>query len=212
MFGLFRGKKRKIESWEMALLRNTIKQLPADYQYLEPQIIEELLRASYIGYDKLVPEFVGFFKNSDMIDKFENRKEKGYKIKGVKIYDKKNNKQLDYTIYVFEGVIGGYSIKGSKKFDIDVNQVDISSFSKTFIDNQDFNKLSKFLSAEELEMLDPGDVYEVLLKGKLYYHLCDLEDGDFMGIDTDKVLYKITHDPFEIIPVNIDLAQVLSNN
>jgi hypothetical protein len=51
----------------------------------------------------------------------------------------------------------------------------------------------------------------VKLRGSLYYHLRDLEDGDFIGIDADKIIYKITHDPFEIIPLNETLEQLLRN-
>ncbi|MEY3451193.1 MAG: hypothetical protein RL711_1019, partial [Bacteroidota bacterium] len=47
------------------------------------------------------------------------------------------------------------------------------------------------------------------LKGKTYYHLKDIEDGDFLGIDIHKNIYKITHDPFEINLQKNELINVL---
>ncbi|WP_162842699.1 hypothetical protein [Mucilaginibacter pineti] len=48
------------------------------------------------------------------------------------------------------------------------------------------------------------------MDGKVYFHIKDLEDGDFIGIDSDKIIYKITHDPCEIIPLPESLKTVLN--
>ena len=64
---------------------------------------------------------------------------------------------------------------------------------------------------EEISLLNTSDIYKIELNGKIYYHLKDLEDGDFIGIDTQKNIYLITHDPFKIALQDNDLNYYLNN-
>lgn len=50
----------------------------------------------------------------------------------------------------------------------------------------------------ERDNINENDIYAISLNGKEYYHLKELEDGDFIGIDKDNKIYKITHDPYMI--------------
>jgi len=213
MFGLFKKKRREVEDWEIALLKNTFHLLPKEYRDFDLQINKELLGASYAGYDRSKPEFVSFFPNPEMISRFENKKAGGYKMAGLKVYDTVGEKLLNYSIYVFDGLISGYLIEGNnRKYIIDVNQIDVTAFRKVRIDNKDFDELTKSLDEKEVKFLNPGDVYKIPLKGKSYYHIFDLEDGDFVAIDTEKVIYRITHDPFQIVPLNKSLEQVMNDH
>jgi hypothetical protein len=55
-------------------------------------------------------------------------------------------------------------------------------------------------------------VYEVILNGNVYFHIQDLEDGDFIGIDENKAFYKITHDPFEITKIDTSLKKIIESS
>jgi len=55
------------------------------------------------------------------------------------------------------------------------------------------------------------DKYEVELADKMYYHLFDMEDGDFIGIDKKKKVYEITHDPYEATLVDNNLLTFLKS-
>lgn len=48
----------------------------------------------------------------------------------------------------------------------------------------------------------------------MYYHIYDLKDGDgdFIGIDEKKNVYKITHDPYEITLLEKTLIELLREN
>jgi hypothetical protein len=212
MFGLFNKKKkrRSIEDWELLLLYNTLEKLPDEFKILKKQIESELFVSASIGYSSFNPDYIGF-SYSEIISDFENRKEKDYQITNIKVHDIKNEKYLVYTIYVGAGVIAGYSLKGSNESVIDINSIDVSLHVKLYYDNVYYDKLKKILNAEEIKFINQSDVYEVPLNGTIYYHVKDLEDGDFIGIDSNKVIYKITHDPFEIIPLNETLEQLLRN-
>ena len=71
--------------------------------------------------------------------------------------------------------------------------------------------LSKVFSRMELDLLNPSEVYEVELDGKTYYHIQDLEDGDFIATDKEKRVYSITHDPFEVTLLSEDLLGYLKS-
>ena len=73
----------------------------------------------------------------------------------------------------------------------------------------EFDDIKHVFNGEELAIIDKEDVYEVELNGTIYYHLQELEDGDFIGIDQNKKIYKITHDPFEITELKGALAEIL---
>lgn len=206
MFGLF--KRTKIANWEIELLKNTIKRLPPVYNYLEAQINDGLLKGVLIGVSDL-PGYVAFTYNPDLVEQFERKKEKGYTLTGIKVYDKRSRTYLNYSIHISTGTINGYSITGATKFTIDLDNIDISNLKKVYRANIDYKKIEPYLSVEEQEIVIPDEVYEVILNGKAYFHIKELEDGDFIGMDYEKNIYEISHDPLEIKHLNLSLFEVL---
>jgi hypothetical protein len=206
MLGLF--KRTKIEGWEIDLLGNTIKQLPAEYRHFEEQIDAGLLKRVLIGLSDL-PGYVAFSYNTSVVNKFEDRKAISYKLTNILIFDVQSGKQLMYSIYVSSGMICGYAITGIQTFKVNVNQINVDNFKVEFHVNQDFEEIAKILTAKEKKLLNQDDVYKVVLQEKIYYHIKDLEDGDFIGMDKEKNNYKITHDPYEIVLLNCSLKEAL---
>ncbi|UPT68208.1 MAG: hypothetical protein M0D57_06030 [Sphingobacteriales bacterium JAD_PAG50586_3] len=45
---------------------------------------------------------------------------------------------------------------------------------------------------------------------KIYYHLIELEDGNFIGFDKKKNLYMILLDPFEVVLLDSNFEEVVS--
>ncbi|WP_254561341.1 hypothetical protein [Dyadobacter diqingensis] len=206
MLSLF--KRSKIEDWEILLLKNTIKQLPEEFHIFIEQINAQVFSGVLTGMSDL-PGYVAFSYNSKVISLFEKKEEKNYKITGIKVYDSRSKSNLKYSIYISSGVINGYSIEGADKYSLDLVKIDVSRFKLVLISNNDFKEISQLLDSLEVKLLNPADIYTVLLNDKVYYHLIDLEDGDFIGMDTGKMFYKITHDPFEIIQIHKSLNQIL---
>ena len=195
MFGLF--KRTKIEYWETQLLRNVIIKLPHEYRGLLNQIDNGLLKGVLIGISD-ISGYVAFTFHSDVLKKYDRVNELDFKLSNIKVYDKKLSGFLTFVIYISSGTISGYSLTGAKKHDIDVEKIDVSSFKKEFIGYSDYNRISDILDVHEKQLLNPSDVYSVFLEDKEYFHIKDIGDGDFIGIDLDNNLYKIRHDPFEI--------------
>jgi len=208
MFRLF--KRTKIEKWEVNLLKNTIQLLPKEYLSLEKQIIDGLHRG--VREDSnYIQGYVSFSLDGKLVEKFENKKDREYKITDIKVFDKKSKNYLKYSIYVYNGLIVGYSIEGAENFNIDESNIDIEKFKKEYRVNKDYEKLEKYLTSAEKLVINRNEVYEVLLNDKTYFHIMDLEDGDFIGMDYEKNLYEITHDPFGIRLINRTLQEVFQS-
>ena len=69
----------------------------------------------------------------------------------------------------------------------------------------------KWCNKKEFEraLFHTGYLLLKLERNKEYFHIKDLEDGDFIGIDERKVVYKITHDPMEVKALDKKIMDVL---
>ena len=110
--------------------------------------------------------------------------------------------------------INGYSITGATEYVIDVTNINVDHFKRQTLFYEDYQKIEGSLTDSERDLLNPGDVYEIKLEGKTYYHLMDLADGDgdFIGMDLKKRVYLITHDPFGIKLLDKPLREILEKN
>lgn len=206
MFGLF--KRTKIESWEIAVLVNVLQKMPPTFHMHINYINEGLFNRVLIGFSD-IPGYVGFSYHPEIYEKFYQPDDRDYRIEGILVFDTVSKKYLDYTIYFSYGVINGYSISGAGKFKIDPEKIDPANMELKLWDNADFNRLEKVLTPNEIDLINPSDVYLIVLEGKEYFHLTAIEDGDFYAMDEEKKLYKITHDPYQIEKIDISLADLL---
>jgi hypothetical protein len=207
MFGLF--KRTKIEDWEIQLLRNVVTKLPDEYSGLINQINDDLFRGVLVGVSD-IPGYVAFTFHPEVLHKYDRKNERDFKLTDIKVYDRKSSNFLPYEIYVSSGTISGYSLGGNKKRNVDLSKIDVSGFKKELIGESDYNRIVNLLDEEEKIVLSPSEVYSVFLDNKEYFHIKDLEDGDFIGMDTKKIIYKITHDPMEVHRIDKTLKEILS--
>jgi len=200
-------KRTKIEEWELLLLKKVITNLPKQYLILVRQLDDGLIRRVLRDASD-IPGYVSFGFNFDVYKKYYNENKKSYKLTSIKVYDNLTSTFLDYAIYVSSGVIIGYSFEGDKKSKIDFTRINASGFRTEIIGESDYNRIADMLNEEEKTTLNSSDVYSVYVNNKEYFHIKDLEDGDFIGIDNKKLVYKITHDPLEVILLNQTIVDV----
>jgi hypothetical protein len=211
MFGLF--KRTKIEAWEIELLKNIFSKIPEDIgKRIYRQVESGLLRDVSIRSGG-IPNYVGFKYNPSLYYDFYDAKGKNYKLSNILVKDSFSAEYLPITIYIGYEMINGYSIdKNVSKYKFDVNDVNIGSMHKVYIGEYNTLILS-LLTKQERDVINESDIYETTLNNKDYYHLKELEDGDFVGIDKNNNIYKITHDPFEITPLERSkLIEILQRN
>lgn len=208
MFGLFRSKRTNIEKWETELLRKVMAKLPEEYSNLLKQIDDCLLKG-VIENASDIQGYVAFTFHPSVFKKYDKTSERDYKLTGIKVYDIKSERFLKYEIYVSSGAISGYSLSNLKKCDIDLNKIEVSDFYKKTIGDSDYNCILDLLDTAESELISPSQVYSVFVGTTKYFHIKDLEDGDFIGMDENKRIYKITHDPLEVVKLDKSLIDIL---
>ena len=177
--------------------------LPEEFNYLSRQLED--------GVIVVVDEqffykagWRGFFYNPSISGKYENRKCKEFEIGNVTISDF-NGEKHPISITVDYGLFAGFLLDVEDLTSVDTSTIDVAGFQITSKENP----LEKFFTKAELKYLNPSDLYEVELDDKIYYHLFDLEDGDFIGMDAEKNVYEITHDPYEIVLIKDKLLPFL---
>ena len=207
MLGLF--KRTKIESWEIELLRTVIKQLPSQCINLINQIDDKLLKSVLLNKSDIAG-YVAFTYNWDILKKYDKPNEYDYKFTNINIFDIKSFNYVQYEIYVSSGTISGYSLGKINKNNIDFSKIDISNLKKVLLGNIDYNRILPKLNDEEIKIMNPSAIYLVFVNNKEYFHIKDLEDGNFIGIDENKVVYLITHDPIEIKMLNKNIVEITS--
>lgn len=197
-----------VEPWEITLLENIFYLLPNEYKHFGKQIKSGLLKRVIIG-SKIIPNYIGFSYNPVMSKQFENNKGRHMCLKGIKVFDQGSGMYTGIEIHIMHNLIAGYSTPQIKDFQPDVNRIVVESFQRVYFGNEDYEKIKNMLDETELALINPSDVFEVEINGNIYYHLKDLEDGDFIGVGTDKKMYKITHDPYCITELKLPLKGVL---
>lgn len=209
MFNLFFKKKGRsqLNDWEVDLMLNTFKLLGSDYKKFEEQISKGIIKS--VRLYKQFPNYLSFGLNVKLLNEYEKKLESYFEIRGLSVFDTTSKSFIPFGIECDNGLILGYSMVKPINFIPDLNKINVTNHIKIQKGEDEFNKIIFLFSKEELALINPSEVYELDLKGKTYYHLKDIEDGDFLGIDIHKNIYKITHDPFEINLQKNELVNLL---
>ncbi|WP_316822995.1 hypothetical protein [Pedobacter gandavensis] len=202
--------RSKIEKWELALMSNVLIKLPEKYSCLTTQIRDGLFRGVLLGVSD-IPNYVAFTFNSEVLKKYDKVDDVDYKLTNIKVYDNKMSNFLPYEIYLSSGTISGYSLGGGKKHDLDLSKIDVVEFKMEILNGSDYERILTILNTYEQHLLNPSNVYSVFVDNNEYFHIGDSEDGDFFCIDINKNVYKITHDPLEVIALNMQLIDFFTN-
>lgn len=206
MFGLFT--RTKLKDNEIKLLYSVLKRLTSPYCNLYVQIDDNLLKGVLLNASD-IPGYVAFTFNSQILKKYDNERERDYKLCNIEVFDNKLLRYVNYEIYISSGTISGYSWLGNTKFDVDFNRINTNNFKLIFTDISDYKKIEHIFSEREKTIINPSNIFSVFLD-KEYFHLKDLEDGDFIGVDFNKKLYKITHDPMEVKAINETIEDIFA--
>lgn len=210
MFNLFQRfiKRSSVYNWEKTLLINIFNLLGDNYVDYVNQITDGVLRKVSIG-STVLPNYIGFLYDTKIVGRYDQKSGLTYTLRGINVFDKKCNQYINIEIHISHGLIMGYSTPTHSEFELDVSKVKLDGFKKDYWYNNEYLTIKSILSPDELSLINPNDVYEVQLEGRIYYHLQDIEDGDFIGIDKEKNVYKFVHSPFEIIKLTDSIEKVL---
>ncbi|TRX35407.1 hypothetical protein [Flavobacterium restrictum] len=199
MFNLFFKKKSRsqLNDWEVDLMLNTFKLLGRDYEKFEEQITRGIIKS--VRLYKQFPDYLSFGLNVKLLNEYEKKLENYFEIGGLSVFDITSKSFIPFSVECDNGLIFGYTMLTPKNFMPDLNKINVTNQIKILKGEDEFNKIKHIFTNEEISKINKSDVYEVILDNKTYYHIKDFEDGDFLGIDINKNIYIINHDPYEVI-------------
>lgn len=215
MFNFFNKKYKKnlqeliIVLHKTLLKHNTLESL---------KLIEALEKGLILSIkEPQITKKYSFFKlgcDMDLVNEYQDINLGQYSISGVKIFDKITNSLKGLEIIIFNGIIMGITFSDKTiDFDIDSSRIDLSLiFKKESDENISIIKeLQKVLTLEECALLNNKDLYKITIENNLFYHLRDLEDGNFIGIDSLGKIYMFCHNPFEIKKIEKSIYEIFSD-
>lgn len=208
MLNLF--KRKNPYKWEIDLLVSVFASLPDQFKLFKLQIEDGLI--NHIVQGSLVqPNYVGFTYNPSIAEKYEDSNGRYYQIQNIKVFDKLSDAYIELQVTITNGLIMGYSTPKNKKVDIDSSLINVGHITIKYLDYDGQNILNSVLKNSEAELINPANVFEIELAGKTYFHILDLEDGDFIAFDSNQFFYEISHDPFKIERLEMPLPVILNN-
>jgi hypothetical protein len=204
IFNLF---NTKVKEWEKALLTNIFSELGGEWLVYKQQIDDGLLRGVYRSSSP-IPNYVGFKYNS-VVSKYETPKAGKFILSGITVFDSLSNQFIEVKVHFYAGLIMGYSTP-NKQIDLNPERYKTEGFKKEYQKSEGEGILKSVFGEVSISGINTYDIYEVEIDRKMYYHLIELEDGDFIGFDKKKNLYMILLDPFEIVLLDSPLEDVVS--
>ncbi len=205
MFKLFNKKNETDFENKKELIAKIFSLLPDKFINIKNQIEEGI----FTGIKRERSKYIKFSFRTDILNKYEDKLGKCFEIRGVKVFDKNIQNYTEVHLAIVYGIFFGYSIPNIKELNPDISKIDTTRYWIKNFENIEYESIKKYLVKEELELINPNDVYEIELDGILYYHLKDIGDGDFVGMDEIGKLFKITHDPFQVIEIKNRLSALL---
>ncbi len=205
MFDFFKKKNRRDYKADAALMLAVFKSLGEDFN----QIIKQVEDGLIVDSGKNEKGYIKFALHTRVLNEYENPKGRHFAIKGIQVSDINTGKAAELEITVAFGLLMGYSVHGTDALTPDLRSVKTNNYKISFFENSDYDDIEKFLSEEDKQCINPDDVFLVELEQGNYYHLRDIDDadGDFIGMDNKGKVYRITHDPNEIVLLEVTLSK-----
>jgi hypothetical protein len=208
---LFFGKMDK-SNYDIILIKNVINKLPDKFNYLKRQIDEGIIKKIVINKNLKINNTESFrqiMHNVVLINKYENKKTPEFFIENIIIKQTNSENKYSLTLSVAYEILIGYCVNIDEISKIDLENIDVNNIKIRYLYDK---SIEKIFSKDESQYINLTDIYEIKLNKKIYYHIMDLEDGDFIGIDKNKRVYKITHDPHEIKLMKETLIEYMKKN
>lgn len=213
MFNLFKKKSElKLDSLEAAFIEAVVNKLSVKY----PLFKREIELEAFVGVGKNPGGSKGSFTyliNNEIWKKLCDPSIDNYDVKNI-IFKSYTGGMVNVDLFVSEGLIIGYKSNVQVK-EIDIATIDVSKIWEKHFLNDDFNKINHLidsLTVEELTKLNMvKNTFQIDIEGSSYYPIHDIEDGNYIAIDTSGAVFKITHDPFQVLKMFHNIPEYLNS-
>ncbi|MBL7851939.1 MAG: hypothetical protein JNN04_13640 [Cyclobacteriaceae bacterium] len=201
MLDLF-NRRKKLEE-EARFLGAILEKLPHEDPRLRTQLEAGIIRGirSNRGHKE-------FCHDRKVARQFESTESSSYSIEGIRVRDQLTSDVVTVEVHIAFGLVAGYSVR-SRNFVPDLSVIDVSAVRRKFRINSTFEFVKRKLECSEWSVLDPDDVYRVTVGGYSVVHLVDVGHGDFLAMDHQGTLLLVTHDPVEMMKLDLKLADAI---
>lgn len=174
------------------------------YMPMIEQLRDGLLR--FALESQTLPNYLNFTFTPEISGRYEDRRGRFIRITGISVDCEDRTENV--SIYLTHGLVCGIQFAESLSFTPKLDSIDVSNAQVEFLDF-DESAVTSVVSEQDRELINWADVYEVELNGITYYHIADIGDGDFVGVDAKGNRFEIRHDPFEVRPRAEALKELL---
>jgi hypothetical protein len=206
MFGLFKKTSWKIEGKALDFFRKVFAQLPADFQFLLDGLDKGLYRRFSVNH-AMKGHFYSIGFDPTQSDKSMT---KGMHFELENIVIKQDGQSYLLNITIHEGLWIGFEIE-KNILDFNNFQIDLASFKISKSKFAADSKIEKLVSGLTCEQLDLTDLGEFDIDCKTYYQIKDLEDGNYIAIDSKGQVFGLIHDPYKIELINKSVRQFVDD-
>lgn len=208
MFNLFKKKKKYIQSWEYELLHGVVSALPNKYSYLTKQVAPESL-IDVVDHATRKNGWKIAKYNTATYQQYLNESPKlNGLLVGIKVFDLTDQDYKEVELDLYDGVLLGCRYPVGK---YDLTRIDVSGLHFKPYQSEDKIKYKTSLKDLKCNHLDLDNGFEIELSGKTYYTIKDLEDGNYLAINTKGNVYGLFHDPFIVEQISSDLPTFIEH-
>lgn len=199
MFGLFKKTSWKLEGKSLSFFHSLFSQLPNKYAFLLQGLERGLYRKYSVNYSMQGSHYYLVFDPSQS----DRSMTKGLQFELKNIQVKERNQLHSLNLIVSDGLWCGF------EFDKDIIKLESYSFDVSLLQEVLFGnkKLTSVVGDLKSESLDLTDLSEIEVNGKHYYQIKDLQDGNYICIDSSGKVFGLIHDPYEIELINNNLKE-----
>ncbi len=142
--------------------------------------------------------------NGKYFERYGKKHKVGFKIEGLEIKRRDKDEYIKLPIIVTYDLVQEIEIDNPTVFwkIYDTSKIRAIKISRTLLEikNEDEKKLKKILKEIDTELLskiEVDDTFEIEFDSKKYYTIRDMEDGNYIGVDSKRQVFRLHHDSDE---------------
>ncbi|PWL39602.1 hypothetical protein DKG77_01855 [Flagellimonas aquimarina] len=197
----FLKKKKQIKKEDYIFLSSLVENLLDRYPYLENQANKDFILDKKPNPTSEEEGVYMLTLNAKIENLFYNKNlPRFFIIRNMLIWNKRTKEYESVELDIVNGMISGFKV-ASNYSDLDLSKIDISQLNEKHFNNSDFDSLVKIIGevSEDIDkVLDIEQTFEIEIDKKKFYVIKDMEDGNYISIDTNGSIYGMFHDPFKI--------------
>lgn len=144
-------------------------------------------------------------------EKLKKNHKTHYLLNGILVYHRKTGVFKPIILKYISDSLGSIRIENPeyfhKNFDLSKIQKGAIKLEHLSIGNPDqktAEKALKSLNKEQIELLELDDAFEIEFEEKLFYTILDLENGNYIAVDQQGKVYRLSHDHKERVKLIVD--------